>query len=241
EGKVNAVQAVLPQIALLDNNISREFYLRQMARAVGVSETAIFGEFRDWLMKNRKNSLVLDRNNQNSNTKEKSERSEGVIDIINPKESSPLRRAFFKAEKELLQSALQEYDKFERIKEELTADEFSNEIWKTLFSELKQINRPEDSKTPIIDELSNSMREIAVALIAEQAVKTERSDLSGYLNRLKKLKLEERIQKLTIEITTEKDESGQAFSEKELNRKKQELKELNIIKQRDYSHISAGI
>ncbi|MCL6588614.1 MAG: DNA primase [Firmicutes bacterium] len=244
EGKVSAVQAVLPQIALLDNNISREIYLRRMAREVGISETTIFSEFRDWLKKNRKNSLVLDRNNQNSNTKEKkdkSERSGGDLHKIAAKESAPLRQAIFRAEKELLQSALQEYDKFERIKEELIADEFSDETWRALFSELKQISRPLDPKRPVIDELSDSMREIAASLIAEQTIKNSRSDLLGYLNRLKKLRLEERIQKLTSEITVGKDESGQAFSEDDLKQKIQEFTELKNKLQRDYSHISAGI
>ncbi|HEX3047267.1 MAG TPA: DNA primase [Bacillota bacterium] len=239
EGKMAAVDAVMPQIAEIDNQMNREFYLRQLVRETGISEPSIFAQFREWVKKNREKSPVLDRNNQNSNTKEKSERSEQFLSKIN-KAATPLQQAIFDAEKELLQSALQEYDKFERIKEELITDEFSNEIWRALFNELKQIARPDNVKTLVIDELSASMREIAAALIAEQSVKNHQCDLEGNLNRLKKLKLEERIQKLTSEISIGKDELGQVLSENDLKQKMVEFTELKRKLSRDYPNFSAG-
>jgi DNA primase len=240
EGQMAAAEAVMPQIAEIDNQINREFYLRQLVRETGISEPSIFAQFREWVKKNREKSPVLDRNNQNSNTKEKSERSEQFLIKINTKAGTPLQQAIFEAEKELLQSALQEYDKFERIKEELITDEFSNEIWRALFNELKQIVRPGNLKTLVIDELSASMREVAAALIAERLVKNHQCDLEGNLNRLKKLKLEEQIQKLTSEISIGKNELGQVLSENDLKQKMSEFTELKRKLSRDYPNFSAG-
>ena len=82
---------------------------------------------------------------------ETSEKIGLTMGSIKVNELSPLQRAIFKAEKELLQSALQEYDKFKRIKEELIAEEFSFEIWRDLLNELKLIETSANSSEFIID------------------------------------------------------------------------------------------
>ncbi|HEX7715066.1 MAG TPA: DNA primase, partial [Bacillota bacterium] len=134
EGKSQAVQSILPVLGGIENNITREEYIRQLAREIGVSETAIFEELRKWLQGHRKKSPDLDRNDNRSYTKESNEQNGVFWGNIEGAEASPLKQAIFEAEKELLRSALQEYDKFERIKVELIAEEFTFKVWRDLFT-----------------------------------------------------------------------------------------------------------
>ncbi len=247
EGKVRAVSAALPQIAELDSNISREYYLRQLAREIGITETSVFAEFKEWLKNNRKKSPVLDKNLNNSYTKETTVK---IADIpmyagssngLNLEELTPLKKAIFEAEKELLQSALQEYEKFERIKEELKIDEFSFKIWQDLFSVLSGLEGDIKDSDKILEVLSGSLREVAVSLVAEQKIKDCQTDLSGNISRLKKLRLEERIQSLTWQITACRDESGNPFTEDELKNRIKQFTELKRKLQKEFPGFSPGV
>lgn len=241
EGRFSAVKAVLPQIAALESSIGREFYLRQLSREIGISESAILAELREWQKKNSKNPLILDRKNSNSYTKETSEKIGIPISRIQPDQLPPLQRAIFKAEKELLQSALQEYNKFKRIKEELKVEEFSFEIWRDLFSEIKRLEFSEEGFRKIFDEIGSVFREIAVGLIAEQEVGNYCSDFEGSINRLKMLRLQEKIQNLTNQISSGRDQSGHTLSEPDLKVKIHEFTELKRKLQKEYPNFSAGI
>jgi DNA primase len=242
EGKVLAVKSVLPQITALDSNISREFYIRQLAREIGISEAAIFAELQEWQKKNIKNASVLDRKNSNSYTKETSEKIGIAIGETGIEKLSPLQRAVFKAEKELLQSALQEYNKFERIKEELKAEEFSFKIWRDLFLQIKQVGlSSNDDFNLILEQINGSYREVAATLIAEQEVKNYCSDFEGSINRLKMFRLQEKVLLLTSEITTGRDQGGQALSEADLKIKVAEFTELKRKLQKEYPNFLAGI
>ena len=241
EGKVQTVQSALPQIAALDSNISREFYLRKLAREIGISETSVFAEFREWLKKNRKSSTGLDKNSDNSYTIKTTEKISDIIDRYHLKELTPVKRAIFEAERELLQSAMQEYEKFERIKEELIIDELSFKIWQDLLSELSKVNGCVNDSGQILAALSGPYREIAASLIAELKIKDQQCDLRGSIYKLNKLRLEETIQNLTIQITTGKDELGKMFSDVELKNKIKQFTELKRKLQKEYPGFSAGI
>jgi DNA primase len=247
EGKVDAVRSVFPQIAELDSNISREYYLRQLAREIGITETSVFAEFKEWIKKNRKKSPVLDRNLNNSYTKETTEK---IADIhayattspsLKPEELSPQNRAVFEAEKELLQSALQEYEKFERIKKELIIEEFRFTIWQDLFAELYKINGSFKDFEQIFTVLNGPSREIAASLIAEQKINDKPADLLGCIKKLKKIRLEETIQNLTIQISTGKDEFGNILTEDAINAKAKQSTELKQMIRKEYPGVSSGI
>ncbi len=240
-GKVQAQQAMLPQIATIDNRLTQEFYLRQLARELGISEVSIFADFEDWLKKNRKKSPVLDRDRNNSYTKETGEKIGPSMGMINLDELSPLKRAIFETEKELLQFALQEYDNLKRIKEELKEEEFSFEIWRDLLLEIERVGASDKDSRIILAEIQGSFQEVAASLIAEQEVKESQADLGGNIQRLKMLHLQELVQSLTEQLTSGKDENGQTLSEANLKMKAKEFTEIKRKLHKDFPQFSAGI
>lgn len=241
DGKIQAVQSALPEIAELESNIAREFYLRKLALEIGISETSVFAEFKEWVKKNQKKPLGPDKNPDNRYTKKITEKIADSLDSFNLNERSPFKQAIFNAEKELLQSALQEYEKFERIKEELITEEFSFKIWQDLFSELCKLSGNIIDSEQILAALNGPIREIAATLISEKKVKDEPGDLLGNIKRLRKLQLEETIQQLTQQITIGKDESGNPLTEEQYRYKMKQFTELNQKLRKDYSGVSSGI
>jgi DNA primase len=241
EEQAAAVQEVLPHLAAVTSNIAREAYVRQISRVIGISETAIFNELRRFLRNNGKNSQVLDRINNNSYTKEMIQNNPPLVGWVNPGNLTPLQKAIFDVEKELLQLTLQEYDKLERIKEELEAKDFRFAVWRDLFTALEQgIDSVENSQS-VLDELSSSVREVAATLLAEQEVKNQPRDLAGILSRLKMLHLQEKIQSLTNHISTGRDENGLELTETELKAKILEFTELKRRLQKEFPHFTAEL
>jgi DNA primase len=240
EGKLGAVQAVLPELGEIESSVAREFYIRQLAREIGVSENAVFAEVDDWLAKNRKKSPVLDNKLIPSYTKMTTEKNGLSVGTIRNAELSPIQAAIFEAEKELLQIALQEYDKFARIKEELKAEDFQFAVWRDFFGAL-QDTEPAPENHQILDELTGPIRELASTLLAEQQFKSGTGDLAGILNRLDMLRLKARIQKLTEQIATGKDDSGLQLSEADLKAKLLEFTELNRRLKKEYPSFSAEL
>jgi DNA primase len=241
QGKVQALQAVLPEIAVIDNQVTREFYLRQLAREIGISEVSVFADFQAWLKKNRKKSPVLDRERDNSYTKDTGEKIGLTMGAIKVNELSPLKRAIFETEKELLQIALQEYDKFKRIKEELKAEEFSFEIWRDLYLEIERVGASVKDSRIVLAEIQGPFQEVAASIIAEQEVKESQADLGGNIQRLKMLHLQEKAQNLTDQLTTGKDQNGQTLSATDLKLKAKEFTEIKRRLQKEYPQFSAEI
>jgi DNA primase len=241
EGKAGAVREILPQLAAVDSIIAREAYIRRISREIGVSETAIFTELRRWLRNNGKNSQVLDRIHNNSYTNETGQNQQPGPDLPEVDKLTPLQKGIFESEKELLQISLQEYDKFERIKEELEAEDFSFTVWRELFIALKLGKNPNGSPKTAVAELTGSLREIAVTLIAEKEVKNQPEDLAGILNRLKMLRLQAKILELTDQITAGRGPDGQMLSEADLKVKVLEFTELKRRLQKEFPHFSAEI
>lgn len=240
-GKVQALQAMLPEIATIDNKIAQEFYLRQLAREIGASEISVFADFQAWLKKNRKKSPVLDRERDNSYTKGTGEKIGLTMGMVKLNELSSLKRAIFETEKELLHIALQEYDKFKRIKEELKAEEFSFEIWRDLLLEIERVGALVEDSGIILAEIQGPYQEIAASLIAEQEVKESQVDLEGNIQRLKMLRLQEKAQNLTEQLTTGKDEKGQTLSATDLKIKAKEFTEIKRRLQKEFPQFSAEI
>jgi DNA primase len=241
QGKVQALKAVLPEIAGIDNRITQEFYLRQLSREIGTSEVAVFADFDEWLRKNRKKSPVLDRDRNNSYTKDNSEKIGTTMGTINLNELPPLKQAIFQTEKELLQFALQEYDKFKRIKEELKVKEFSFAIWRDLLLEIERVEASSKDSQIILAEIQGPFQQVAASLIAEHEVKASQVDLEGSFQRLQMLRLQELAQNLTNQLTTGKDEHGLILSEADLKIKAKEFTEVKRRLQKEYPQFSMGI
>jgi len=241
QGKVQALEAVLPEIAGIDNRITQEFYLRLVSREIGTSEVAVFSGFDEWLKKSRKKSPVLDRERNNSYTKDNSEKIGTTMGTINLNELPPLKRAIFQTEKELLQFALQEYDKFKRIKEELKLEEFSFAIWRDLLLEIERVEASSKDSQIILAEIQGPFQQVAASLIAEHEVKASQVDLEGSFQRLQMLHLQELVQNLTNQLTTGKDEHGLILSETDLKIKAKEFTEVKRRLQKQYPQFSTGI
>jgi DNA primase len=241
EEQAAAVREVLPHVAAVTSNIAREAYVRQISRALGVSETAIFNELRRFLRNNGKNSQVLDRINNNSYTNEMMQNSYPANGGVEPGNLTPLQKTIFEAEKELLQLTLQEYDKLARIKEELEAKDLRFAVWRDLFTALEQGMQSAQDAPAVLDELSSSFREVAATLLAEQEVKNQPRDLEGILNQLKRLHLQEKIQNLTQQISSGRDENGLELAETELKAKILEFTELKRKLQKDFPHFTAEL
>ncbi len=243
ESKNRVVQEVLPLLGTIFSNVVREAYIRQLAREIGVSELAIMTEFSMWQKKERQKKLVMDRNNNNSYNNIKTDKAGEVTKQKVPIESlSPLKQAVFNVEKELLQSALQEYDNFARIKKELKAEDFSFSLWRNLYNELlTKDNRLDLEEQIALGIISESEREAAASLMAEQAVKGTVNLPEELINRRKALRLKEEIEFLTQQITSGRDESGLELSAEILKKKLQLFTDLNRNLQKNYPQFTAGI
>lgn len=238
QGKSQALEEIIPCLSAIESNVAREHYIRLIARKTGFSENAILLELKKFQKQNKKKSLFLDRKSETSYTNQiNSKMSDNTIDELT-NQLSPLQRAIFEAEKELLQTALQEYDKLKRIKEELKAEQFTFDIWRNLFLQIKEKNFSTDNMEVILNELGSSGREIAASLIAEREVKNLATDLDQIISHLRMLHLKEKIQSLTAQITTGRDLCGRILTEDEIKRFMAQITELNRTLKKDYPHFS---
>ncbi len=238
QGKSLALEELLPSLSGVESIVAREHYIRQIARETGFSESAIQLELGKWQKHNRKNSPFLDRKSETSYTNQINPKASDNNIGEAPKELSPLEKAIFEAEKELLQSSLQEYDKLKRIKEELKPEDFRFEIWRNLFIQIKEMDFLTDNIEAVINELGNSGREIAASLMAEREVKKITTDFNQIFNYLQMLHLKERIESLTLQITTGRNQSGQVLLEDETKNLMAQITELNRILKKDYPQFS---
>lgn len=238
QGKSLAVEEIIPCLSAVESDVAREHYIRQIARETGFSENAIQLEFGKWQKQNRKNSPFLDRKLETSYTNQINPKASDNNIIEQPGILSPLEKAIFEAEKELLQSALQEYDKLKRIKEELKPEEFRFNIWRNLFLQIKELSFSTDNMEAIFNELGSSGREIAASLNAEREVKNLAVNFDQIISYLRMLHLKEKIESLTLQITTGRNHSGQVLSEDEIKQFMAQITDLNRILKKDYPQFS---
>jgi len=241
-GKAAVIHELLPYLAALDSVIVREEYVRKLSREIGITETAIQEEFRRWVQNQRKKNQNLDRNNDNSYTKVTSENNRPYAGFVDPGQPTPLKKAIFETEKELLQFALQEYDKFARIKEKLLAQTFSFDIWQRLWDDLLAKNPDPQTFQTICEEIGSGFREVVVSLLAEAEVKEIKTeDIDGIFQRLEMLRLKERIQLLTQQISSGKDEAFHPLTEEALKEKIIEFTQLKKRLQRDFPNFAGEL
>lgn len=239
-GKTDAVREILPVLGAMQNLITRESYLRKISRELGVSETAIYEELEKWRKSNRKNSPVLDKCFKNVYTNGIEEKLGLTGDIHDLENLTPFEKAVFKAEKELLQLALQEYDKFARIKKELTAGDFSFPLWRELFLQLENLEQLSSDQL-LLQELSIASREVAATLIAEQGIQDYQGDLEGLLMKLRMLHLQAEVQNLSSQIASGKNEAGQSLTDVDLKEKVLRFTELKRKLQKEFPHFTPGM
>ncbi|NLY75847.1 MAG: DNA primase [Firmicutes bacterium] len=241
QGKKSAVEEILPVLSAIDNDVVREHYLRMIVRETGFSENAVQTELRKWRSQNRLRPSFLDRKSETSYTNQISSKASAHNVYDHSVELSPLQKAIFEAEKELLQSALQEYDKLKRINEELKPEEFRFEIWRNLFLQIKELIFLADNTvdtTALINELGGGVRETAAALLAEKEIKNRTFNFEQIINYLKMLHLKEKIEALTMRITTGRNDSGQTLTDDETKQLLAQITELNRTLKRDYPQFS---
>jgi len=238
QGKILAMEELLPCLSNIESLVAREHYLRRIARETGFSENAIQIELGKWQKQNRKKQPFLDRKSETSYTNQMNPNSGVNLNELTPNALSPLQKSIFEAEKELLQSALQEYDKLKRIKEELKPEEFSFEVWRDLFIQIKELNFLTDNIETVLNELGSSWREVAASLVAEREVKNMAADFDQIISYLRMLHLKEKIESLTLQITTGRNISGQVLSEEETKKIMAQITELNRILKKDYPQFS---
>ncbi|HOL10926.1 MAG TPA: DNA primase, partial [Bacillota bacterium] len=242
QGKAAVVNEIIPIVATLGSSTEIEEYVRKLSREIGVSETSIFEDLKKWRLNNRKKTQILDINyNNRNNNKDTNEKNSTNIGITALEELSPLQKAIFKAEKELLQIALQEYDKFERIKEELRPEELYFEPWRELFSELLKLDIANNENITVLEEISSSLRETAASLVAELQIKDYQTDVDGLLNRIAMLRLQEKIQILTTQISLGRDEAGKSLTDEELKQKIKEFTELKKKLQKEFPNFTGEL
>lgn len=240
EGKAAAIAEILPYLGSIESGIAREEYIRKISREIGITETAIFEELRHWYSKYKQKSRFVDRTENNSHTIEQNQKNRPFIGSVVVDQLSPLQKALFDAEKELLQSILQEYDKLERIKEELKPEELYFEIWRELYKEILTKNSVPDF-VQILEEIGGNYREVAATLLAETQVKNRQVDVTGLLYRIKMLRLQELIQNLTVQISTGKKLTGELLTEADLKKCILEFTELKKKQQKEYPNFTAEI
>ncbi len=239
QGKSLAVKEIIPCLSTVESSVAREHYIRQITRKTGFSENAIQLEIEKWQKQNRKISPFLDRKPETSYTNQiNSKTSDNTIQEQGPNPLSPLQKAIFEAEKELLQSALQEYDKLKRIKEELKPEEFRFEIWRNLFLQIKDLSFLTDNMEAVLNELGSSGREIAASLVAEREVKNLTANFDQIVSYLQMLHLKEKIEVLTFQLTTGRNQSGGVMSEDEIKKSMTQITELNRTLKKDYPQFS---
>lgn len=240
QGKADVIQEMLPYLAKIGSNVAREVYVRRLARELGITENVILVELQNWRRSSKKQ--FMDNNIRNSYTNEINTYNNPYIGWIDLNQLSPVKKAIFEVEKELLQFALQEYEKFERIKERLQPNQLSFQLWRQMWIDLLEKNPSSDAYNHAIEGLQQSLREVAVTLMAETEVReTKQLDLEGMINRLQMLQLKERIQELTQQISSGKNEQGAILSEAELREKILEFTELKKNLQRNFPNFSAEI
>lgn len=240
EGKSAVVREVLPDLAKLTSVVARDDYVRHLARDLGVNENSIMQELRRW---RQQTANSADRNGYVGNNNPESSADNHYIGLMDISGLSALQKSIFKVEKELLQFTLQEYNNFERIKEQLQPEQLSFEVWKQLFINILVKNPSAEEYDSLINEMQTSLREVAASILAESEVRSESQPLDPeiLLQRLEMLHLKERVQQLTEQVSIGKNNAGEPLTEDELKQKVTEFVALKKELQSKYPNFGAEI
>ena len=201
EQKIVFVEKMSEVFAKIENRVTREAYINKISRDVGISADAIHAEVRKILLKQRKSDTLREENDRKRITAQQNR--------MNGKQTP----AQYKAEKILL-NLICEKDMYRLVKNELSADTFSNDLHKRIAMEIINGYSQNDSISPISIINSFSTEEIgAVAEILhnDQNVEDRKKAIFENLNTLKDYALKDAAE--TIPKTDENINEMQSIIE----------------------------
>ncbi len=195
EAKAQAVKEVLPLLAEVENMVARAEYIKEIASRFGVSEEAVYGEWRHYWFNLRKKKQRLDIKPASRNTIDNNYGS-----FSRRAGDAPERKTLPHPEREVLRLCLQEKKNLERIKEALSGIEWTVEEYKVLFMHLVQLNREEESWPPPATLLPPGLRSLYTELLAENELALPPGDLEACCRRLRQLHLSREIRQIQQEV-----------------------------------------
>lgn len=224
-GKAQAVKEVLPFLAEVGNMVARETYIKELAGKIGVSEEAVYGEWRSYWYNKRKNKQRLDIKEESRYTKDTNFTPQKTIEGISGKDGVEIRQL----EREVLRGCLQEKDNLARIKESLSGIEWTVPEHEALYRKLIQVYHNLEVWPPPEEEIEAELRGFFTALLAENELTSLSVDLEGCSQRIRRNRLAIEIQRIEEEIaaTTEQKKEGETSSSDELEKKLSLLNELH--------------
>ena len=248
EGKAKAVKKVLPLLAKVGSVVAREAYIKTLAQEIGVSEEAIYIEWRSFWDNLRKNKQRLDIRQASRYTKpEFTQTANSPSDPRLTQNSSIFSNTKgettnFQLEREVLRGCLQEKNNLERINEALSGIKWSNPQYKALFENLVHTAGAGGDWPPEENKINPELRHIFTELMAENELSPLPVDLEGCSRQIKRNQLIREIQQVQKEIaaTTEKKE-GKTLSSEELQEKLLLLNELHKQLRQEFSSFSGLI
>jgi len=224
EAKAQAVKKVLPLLTEVENMVAREEYIKEIASRIGVSEEAVYGEWRHYWFNLRKKKQRLDikRGSRNTNGNNYASFSRQAGDELE-------KKTLLHPEREVLRLCLQEKKNLERIKEALSGIEWTVEEYKILFGHLSQLNREGESWPPPASLLPPGLRSLYTEIQAENEFELPPGDLDGCCRRLRQLHLSREIRQIQREVAAaaENGDAGEETASAQLEEKLALLNELH--------------
>ena len=202
EKKAQVVKAVLPLLAEEDNMVVREEYIRRVAAKLGVSEEAVYTEWRNYARAQRKKKQPLDIKRKSRNTN----------DITHPAVLSPEfsgkaeRKTPAHPEREVLRLCLQEKENLERINEALSGIEWTVEEYRQFFNRLLEVCTTE-SWPPPASLFPAELRSLYTELQAENELGMLPADLDVCCRRLRQFQLSREIRQIQQEVAAAAENS----------------------------------
>ncbi len=218
-GKARAAQRIFPILAQVKNGIIREAYLKQTAAAVGISEAAIYDQWRIYWYNSRKNKQRLDIKSNQRHTNDITYERQGDV--------TRAENNLFHLERELFRGCLQEKEFFARIKRTLKEIKFSSPLHTALFQQLVAWDVSGEWPPPATA-FSPETRMLYMELLTENEMNTLPVDLKGCLLRVRQYQLTEEIRRLQQEVAAGLEEEAKtAAPSPELQNKLALLNELH--------------
>lgn len=135
EGKAKIIDFVAKDLASMDSEVEREEYVRLLARKLGLSELAIFGELRKHFAKMQKNGTTKDKIEKNRHN------NDGVSFLVEP--------AYVQAERNLIAAMLHDPEVFWQVKKEIGLQGFMTSYCKEIFAAFESLmGRDSGRSTP---------------------------------------------------------------------------------------------
>lgn len=245
EGKAEAVKKVLPLLAKVDSVVAREAYIKTLAEEIGVSEEAIYIEWRSFWDNLRKNKQRLDIRQAARYTKPEFAQTNNSPRLT--QNSGVLSKAKgeatnFQLEREVLRGSLQEKSNLARINEALSGIKWSNQQYEALFDNFLHIAEASGDWPPPEDKINPELRPIFTELMAENELSPLPVDLEGCFRQIKRNQLIREIQQIQKEIAaTAEEKEGESLSSGELQEKLLLLNELHKQLRQEFSSFSGLI